>query len=302
MKIEIDTGAGVCPGVARAIRIAEEKLAQQDSVVSVGPLIHNPIEISRLEKNGLQTFPQTEFESAENLAGKFSDKMLLVRAHGISPKLQEKIRKNGLQILDATCPKVTRIQRLIHKYSVAGFQVVIVGKAEHPEVLGLAGSAVGKVFIVLKQEALEKIPPAGKTLLVAQTTTNQENFEKIAHALKLRIPELVVKNTICSAVSKRHAHLQEFARRCDVVLFVGGHHSSNTRELFLLCQQANSRSFRIEKSTEIDFQWFEGAQTVGVSGSASTPIWQLKKIAAFLTEYFQNGFSKINIKEELLNG
>jgi 4-hydroxy-3-methylbut-2-enyl diphosphate reductase len=302
MKIIIDQGAGVCPGVARAIRLAEENLAQKQALVAVGPLIHNEVEVARLSESGLLTVPQEAFEASGEFAARFKGNSLLVRAHGISPALRKKFETNGFKIIDATCPKVQRVQQLIKKYSAAGFQVVIVGKKNHPEVIGLAGSATGKAFIILTEAEVGTIFQDQKTVLVAQTTTNQENFEKIAHALKLRIPELVVENTICRSVSNRHQRLQEFARSCDGVVFVGGKHSSNTRELFVLCQQANFRSYRIEKGDEIDFQWFEGAETVGVSGSASTPVWQLEEIAGYLTAHYKIRPTKINIKEVHLNG
>jgi len=302
MKIIIDPGAGVCPGVARAIRLAEETLAKTPALVSVGPLIHNDVEVARLEQAGLQTVPQEVFETQTSLAEQFQSKMLLIRAHGISPALRRLFAENGLKVLDATCPKVQRVQEVIKKYSAEGYQVVIVGKANHPEVIGLAGSTSGKVFIIQEEAAVASIPVHEKTLLVAQTTTNQEKFEKIIDAIQRRNPEVVVKHTICRAVSNRHQRLREFAERCDVVLFVGGKQSSNTRELFGICQQANPRSFRIEKREEIDFEWLRGAVSVGLSGSASTPVWQLEVISEYLTAHFNLRPTKINIKEVLVNG
>lgn len=302
MKIIIDTGAGVCPGVARAIRLAEETLAKQPILVSVGPLIHNDVEVARLGQAGLKTLPQEVFETQTSLAEQFRGQVLLVRAHGISPALRRKFTENGLKVLDATCPKVQRVQEVIKKYSDAGYQVVIVGKANHPEVIGLAGSASGPVFIIQEEAEVASITVDAKTLLVAQTTTNQEKFEKLIDTIRLRIPEVVVKHTICRAVSNRHQRIHDFARSCDVVLFVGGKQSSNTRELFGICQQANPRSYRIEKSDEIDFEWLRGAVSIGISGSASTPVWQLEVISEYLTAHFNFSPTKINIKEVLVNG
>jgi len=297
MKILIDNTAGVCPGVARAIRLAEEKLQQGVRLVSIGPLIHNPVEIERLAQLGLITVPQEIFEKDETWAQQYAGAVLLVRTHGISQKLRQKLLNQHFELLDATCPKVKRVQDMIHQYSGQDYQIVIVGKKDHPEVIGLAGAAVNQPIVILDPQAAQHIPANNKTLLVAQTTTNQENFLNIGAILKQRINGLEIKNTICNAVNQRHQRLQKFAPQFDSVLFVGGRHSSNTRELFRICQTANPRSYWIERFDETDSQWLREVESVGISGSASTPYWQLEQIQSHLENISHDSFTKIKIKE-----
>lgn len=282
MIIQIDSDAGVCPGVRRAIRMAEDALSKGDKIVAVGPLIHNRLENERLSTRGLEIAPQDEFEKNNHWAPKYTNVKYLIRTHGISPVLRNQFEEKSCQIIDATCPKVRRSQRLIESFSQDGYQIVIVGKAAHPEVVALVGASLTVPSVILKPEELGRIDLNKKIMVIAQTTTNRQNFHTIIDYLRNNTNELLVKDTICNAVSDRHQLLQTFASQFDVVFFVGGRNSSNTKELYKICRDVNINTYLIESYPEIDPQWLNKAERVGISGSASTPRWQLERIQSFL--------------------
>lgn len=282
MKVVIDKNAGVCGGVSRALRFAEDALKNGKATVSIGPLIHNQVEIDRLSQLGLETVPQDIFEKSNGWIKKYADSNLLIRAHGIAPTLQKSFEKDGFSIIDGTCPKVRNSLEIIGKYAEDGYQIIIVGKAEHPEVKAMVGAAANSAIVVLKYDEAQKVEIAPKCLVIAQTTTNQQNFLKIVESFREQNSDIIVKNTICNAVSKRHEHLKSFAKQHDVIIFIGGKNSSNTKELFEICRAENYQSYLIEKFSEIDLQWLLEARSVGISGSASTPWWQLERIRSEL--------------------
>ncbi|MBN2088357.1 4-hydroxy-3-methylbut-2-enyl diphosphate reductase [candidate division KSB1 bacterium] len=282
MRIEIDRNAGVCPGVLRAIRLCEDELKKNGELIAVGPIIHNSQEVERLASLGLRTIKQDTFESNDEWREKYQGKRLFIRTHGISPTLRGQFEVANCELIDGTCPTVLRSQKWIDEYAKDGYQIVIIGKPTHAEVLALKGAAPGVTHVAMEIEDLSQLDFQKKTMVIAQTTINQKIFEELTHFLKLKVNNLVIKNTICRAVNLRHENLREFAASVDMVLFVGGRHSSNTNELFQICLSRNPDSHLIESPEEIQIDWLKNVNCVGISGSASTPLWQMEQVKAHL--------------------
>ncbi len=277
MRIVIDEKAGPCGGVKRVIKLAERSLAAGDNVASRGEIIHNNVEIARLEKLGLQTNKETYTGSADNTAQK-----LLIRAHGAGPEVFERANQSGVEVIDGTCPVVTRSQKTAKKYHDQGYQVVVVGKPKHAEVIAILGHCDNQAKVVHNLDDIDQLDPQRPTFVLAQTTINETYFFKMLAAIKKHVKTVEQRNTICAFVSNREDQLRKFAAECDVVLMVGGKNSSNTRVMFGVCQSVNPRSYWIETAEDIEPQWMIDSDVVGISGSASTPDWLLKKIAAIL--------------------
>lgn len=283
MIVTVDKFSGFCWGVVRTIEIAEQELEQGRPLYSLGEIIHNPMEIGRMEEKGLQTVGQKDLE---NLKGA----TVLIRAHGEPPETYRKARELGITIVDATCPVVTKVQERIRRFYLDGYQVVIFGKKDHAEVIGLVGQTNGEAVVVRSPEELDRVALDRKTVLFSQTTMDKPTFARIRDELKRRIADLVVgtfedeavefhaKDTICGQVSGRDKKLREFARQNDVMIFVAGRHSSNGKVLFEIAREENRRTHFIEHAGELKAEWFDGAATVGISGATSTPQWLMEQI------------------------
>ncbi len=289
MKVTVDKNSGFCWGVVRAIDFAEAELADSAAhgtgkLYSLGDIIHNPEEIDRLGKKGLQTISLKDLENVKNAK-------VLIRAHGEPPSTYEIAKKHNLEIIDATCPVVTKLQERIKKFYDDGYQVVIFGKKDHAEVIGLRGVCNEEAIIVKSvEEALQKIDLKRKTVLFSQTTMDKPTFYAIKEALSRKIKDLVVgtmediakgflaKDTICGQVSGRDKKLREFAAQNDVMIFVAGRNSSNGKVLFEICKESNASSYFIENESELQPHWFENAESIGVTGATSTPQWLMEKI------------------------
>jgi 4-hydroxy-3-methylbut-2-en-1-yl diphosphate reductase len=283
MIVRVDAGAGFCWGVVRTVDIAEEGLGSDGPLASLGPVIHNPQETARLKEQGLSVVTHDDFP---RLAGT----RVLIRAHGEPPSTYALARTHGVTLIDATCPVVTKVQERIRRFFEQGYQVVIFGKPDHAEVIGLVGQTDGQAIVIHGVDEAKTIDPARKTVLFSQTTMDKETFRRIAQELRTRITEFVVatqeesavefhaKDTICGQVSGRDKKLREFAAANDVMVFVAGKNSSNGRVLFDICHEANARSYFVEHEGEVRDEWFAGAQSAGVSGATSTPPWLLERV------------------------
>jgi len=283
MRIVIDEKAGPCGGVKRVIRLAEQKLAAGEKVVSRGEVIHNNIEIARLEKLGLKT-AQEDFIQSESRKDK--DQKLLIRAHGVGPEVFRQAEEHGVEVIDGTCPVVTRSQKLANKYYEQGYQVVVIGKPKHPEVIAIVGHCNNQAKVVYNLADIENLDPDQRTFVMAQTTIDEHYFSEMLAAIQERVKTIEQRNTICAFVSNREEQLREFSKDCDVVLFVGGKNSSNTRVMHEVCRSINPRSHWIETSDDIDPSWLNETDTIGISGSASTPDWLIEEIAADVCKRF----------------
>lgn len=283
MTVEIDPDSGFCGGVIRAISAAERFLSVPGrSLYSLGAIVHNEEELSRLSSLGL--VPVADISEVPQGAS------VLIRAHGVAPDVYRKAE--GHEIVDCTCPVVLKLQKDIRSayQRVRSLpepgQVLIFGKVGHPEVLGLLGQTDGEAVIVEDASQLPALIAAGTVRtdremeLFSQTTKSPDGYRQLQECLEpvMKAP-FKVHDTICSQVASRHAKLSVFAARHDVVLFVSGRTSSNGKVLCELCRSVNPRTYRIGSPGDIQPEWFDGAQSVGVCGATSTPRWLLEKVA-----------------------
>jgi 4-hydroxy-3-methylbut-2-enyl diphosphate reductase len=278
MKIEIDSESGFCFGVVRAITEAEGAL-KSGPVASLGDIVHNRVEVQRLESLGLKTISHKDIPT---LAGE----RMLIRAHGEPPKTYALAKATGVEIIDATCPVVAALQRKVKaaydKMCEVGGTVVILGKRGHAEVIGLTGQVDEAAIVVEGEEDLQLIDFSRPIYFLSQTTQSIEKFYRLADIMRKRLPNeamFTADDTICRRVSSREEHLREFASQHDVVIFVCGRKSSNGKVLFDVCRKANERTYNIEERSELQGVWFEGVESVGICGATSTPKWLMEEIA-----------------------
>lgn len=270
MKAVIDPLAGFCGGVQRAILIAERTLECEGRLTVKGELIHNRLEMERLRNLGLEIIGDLD---------QIGDRPVLVRTHGEEGSFFERAREIKLNFIDATCPKVLRSQNVIKRAYQEGKQIVIVGRVNHPEVIALQGHCSGRAIVVKDEAVPPSLNPNLPTLLIAQTTVSPDLFMKWQERLLDLVKDLEIFDSRCSFVTRRQEELRKFAARYPAVIFVGGKNSSNTALLFNVCRQVNARTYFIEDETELDPSWFRDLDRVGITGSASTPMWLLKKVA-----------------------
>ncbi len=279
MHIEIDDKSGFCFGVVRAITEAERALGEGGTVYSLGDIVHNRIEVQRLEALGLRTVTHADMP---RLAGC----RLFIRAHGEPPTTYDAARRLGIGIIDATCPVVARLQRRVKQAHEAmravGGQVVILGKRGHAEVVGLTGQVAEPTVVIERAEDLAQIDFARPIHFLSQTTQSIALFEELGAEMRRRAADpaqVRLDDTICRQVSGREAHLAQFAARFDAVVFVCGRKSSNGKVLYEVCRRANPRCRNIEEPAELDPAWFEGVRSVGICGATSTPKWLMQRVA-----------------------
>lgn len=282
MEIRIDDNSGFCFGVVRAIGEAEAALREHGEVYSLGDIVHNRVEVQRLEALGLHTITHADMEG---LGGR----RLLIRAHGEPPATYRRAEVLGIDVIDATCPVVARLQRRLREayqqMQAVGGSVVLLGKRGHAEVVGLTGQVGDDVVVVEGVDDLVAVDFSRPIYFLSQTTQSIALFNSLAEELRQRATEgvsVTIDDTICRRVAGREALLADFSRGVDVVLFVAGRKSSNGRVLCDVCRRANSRTYHIEDATEIDVAWLEGAQSVGICGATSTPRWLMEDVAIAL--------------------
>lgn len=278
MEVIIDDNSGFCFGVVRAIGEAESALERVGEVYSLGDIVHNRVEVQRLEQLGLHTISHEDMPRLEG-------RTLLIRAHGEPPRTYRMAEELGITIIDATCPVVARLQRRLReaydKMQEVGGSVVLLGKRGHAEVIGLTGQADDDVVVVENEADLNNVDFRRPIYFLSQTTQSIALFNQLAEEIKARAKGVTVNidDTICRRVAGREALLADFSRSVDVVIFVSGRKSSNGRVLYEVCRGANPRSYNIEESSEIDWSWLEGAERVGICGATSTPRWLMEQVA-----------------------
>ena len=283
-RVEIDNGSGFCFGVVTAIRKAEEELAKGGTLYCLGDIVHNNREVERLEKMGLITI------NHEQLA-QLHDVKVLLRAHGEPPETYEMARKNGIEIIDATCPVVLRLQKKIkQEYLLEDDpekQIVIYGKNGHAEVLGLVGQTAGSAIVIEKLEEAKQLDFKRSICLYSQTTKSLEEFGKIVEYIQQHISPEVSFNysdTICRQVVNRIPNIRNFAAAHDRIFFVSGKKSSNGKILFNECLRVNPNSFLIDNAQEIDRKLLKEALSIGICGATSTPKWLMEEVAKNINE------------------
>jgi 4-hydroxy-3-methylbut-2-enyl diphosphate reductase len=286
IKVEIDSYSGFCFGVIKAIKHAETELKNKETLYCLGDIVHNSMEVARLEKAGLRTISEKEYH-------RLNDETVLVRAHGQPPETYKYARQNNIKLIDATCPVVLSLQKKVKasykKYLLKKGQLVIYGKKGHAEVVALNGQIRNNGLIIERVEDLNKIDYSRPVCLYSQTTMRVDEFRHIAGIIKKNMKpgiKLEVKDTICRQVANRVPQLKEFAKNFDLFLFVAGAKSSNGKYLFSVCREVNPASYYISGTDDIDPSWFEEVITVGISGATSTPEWLMKEVAFFVKNTF----------------
>lgn len=279
IKVEIDEGSGFCFGVVTAINKAEEELAKGETLYCLGDIVHNSREVERLKTMGLITINREEFKQLRNAK-------VLLRAHGEPPETYMIARENNIEIIDATCSVVLRLQKRIKQEFLQDAandekQIVIYGKNGHAEVLGLVGQTDGKAIVIEKAEEVKKLDLNKSIRLFSQTTKSLDEFQEIVAYIKQNIsPEATFEyyDTICRQVANRMPKLREFAATHDLIFFVSGKKSSNGKMLFEECLKVNANSHLIDNEKEIDPSLLQNVQSIGVCGATSTPKWLMEKI------------------------
>ena len=277
-NIEIDRESGFCFGVTTAIKKAQEELAKGTPLYCVGDIVHNVQECERLKKLGLITINHEEYAKLKNVK-------VLLRAHGEPPETYRIAAENNIEIIDATCPVVLRLQKRIKqeyttKEPEKDKQIVIYGKNGHAEVLGLVGQTNGEAIVIEKIQEVSKIDLNKDVRLYSQTTKSLDEFREIVSYIEKSIsPNATFQyfDTICRQVANRMPNIRKFAASHDVILFVSGQKSSNGKILFQECKGVNDRTYQVDKPEDIDMDWFKDARSIGVCGATSTPKWLMDK-------------------------
>jgi len=262
MKVLLAEKCGFCLGVNNAIELAKKTLAEQDNVYSLGPIIHNQEVVQELAQSGLRTVDSVD---------EIDCGTVLIRSHGATIQQLQQINKKGLQIVDATCVLVKRLQKISQQLNEDGYEVVIIGDEDHPEVQGIVGFAKN-VLVIGSKPDLHKLPDRGKLGVICQTTQSPDYFAEIlGEIVKRGFSELKVINTLCREAIKRQDSAVELCRKVDIMFVLGGLHSANTRKLAELCKKHNKQTFHLQNWKELDKTMLYGKNTAGVTAGASTP-------------------------------
>jgi len=284
MNITIDMNSGFCFGVVHAIEVAERELGKGRPLFSLGDIVHNNMEVNRLKDKGLHIIEHRELS-------KLRDAKVLIRAHGEPPETYRTALTNNIQLIDASCPVVLRLQNIIRKgydeMKKTGGQIVILGKEGHAEVNGLVGQTNYSAIIINSELDLNKIDYRKPVRFYSQTTQSSEFFKSLSAIIRQKMEEAMPENpcdftaydTTCRQVSQRDTELKAFAGEHEIILFVSGKQSSNGMVLFGICKSVNENSYLVSDEPDIRKEWFGGVSDVGICGATSTPMWLMEKIA-----------------------
>lgn len=295
LNVEIDKNSGYCFGVEYAIQMAEEEMRLSgQSLYCLGDIVHNDMEVQRLHQQGLRIINREEFR-------KLQDCKVLIRAHGEPPETYEYAMKNNIELIDASCPVVLKLQHRVKnafdRMEQQEGQIVIYGQEGHAEVIGLTGQTNGKAIIVMNEEDLDKIDFTKPVTLFSQTTKSTKGFyhikdliEKRLHAAQHNNDEnlLNTHDSICRQVSNREPQLKKFAAEHDVIIFVSSKKSSNGKALYNTCKTVNNQSFFIVNEEELEPSWFDNINSAGICGATSTPTWLMEKVARAIETMHNN--------------
>jgi len=283
MNVTIDPNSGFCFGVVYAIQMAEDELDATGKLYCLGDIVHNNMEVDRLKAKGLQIINHDDLSDLH-------DCKVLIRAHGEPPSTYELALKNNIELIDASCPVVLKLQNRV-KTSFEGIhddaQIVIYGQPGHAEVNGLVGQTDGRAIVVFEEKDLDNIDYDKPVHFFSQTTKSTIGFEKMVRDIQERIVnhkgsleegDFVTNDTLCRQVSNREPQLKRFATAYEVVVFVSGRKSSNGKALYAVCKNVNPDSYFVSSADEIDAEWFNGKQTVGIAGATSTPMWLMEQV------------------------
>ena len=288
MQVTIDKNSGYCFGVEFAIKMAEDEMEHSDKLYCLGDIVHNDMEVKRLSEKGLVVIDRDQLQELTNCK-------VLIRAHGEPPETYRTAIQNNIELIDASCPVVLKLQHRVKtafdKMEREKGQIVIYGKKGHAEVIGLTGQTLEKAIVVMGESDLDKIDFNRPVTLFSQTTKSTKGFYEISKKIEDRIKEAKgelteldynANDSICRQVSNREPQLKKFAEDNDVILFVSGKKSSNGKALYQVCLSQNPRSFFVENETELDPEWFHFGDKVGICGATSTPMWLMEQVKSYV--------------------
>jgi 4-hydroxy-3-methylbut-2-enyl diphosphate reductase len=292
MKVKLARTAGFCMGVRRAMEmVLAEANRQKGPLFTLGPLIHNNQVLELLESKGVHTVNDVEG---------LNDGRIVIRAHGIPPELRRRLKRTGLAVIDATCPRVAHVQAIIRYQTKKGRHAVIVGDRDHAEVVGLMGYGERPVHVIRSASEVPSLPLLESPFVVAQTTQNEDNFQEVVRALKLRFPDLLVFDTICEATRERQQEVRSLNGTVDALVVVGGYHSGNTRRLVQVAKEEGLPVFHVETEKELDRKALSEMEVVGVTAGASTPNWMIRNVLCEIESirgrwesFLARGFKKV---------
>lgn len=276
MEVKIAKEAGFCFGVKRAMKMAWDELENnEDGIYALGPLIHNKQAVDRYEKKGLKTINTIDEVPANN--------NMIIRSHGVSESVYNESKEKGINVVDTTCPFVTKIHKIVKKYFDDGYGIIVIGDKKHPEVIGINGWCKNKALIIKNIDEIDDIEfdKLKKYCVVAQTTINIDLCNQIVKKLSNKIEGIVFKNTICSATKERQQAAKELSKEVDCMVVIGGKHSSNTQKLVNICKEVVP-TFDIETKDELNLDLLSNFNSVGVTAGASTPDWIIEDVVSFL--------------------
>lgn len=275
MQVLLADEYGFCFGVERAVDMVEDALQEGNTVRSLGPLIHNEQEMARLGEQGVTTISEPVQIGRGETA--------VIRAHGVTPEVQKELEEKAAKVVDATCPFVTRVQKLAARAAEQDRHVVVIGSPDHPEMIGVKGYAPDHAFVIRDETEVASLPRLRNPLVVSQTTIKAKTFFDTAEAIKTKTDdEVQIVNTICSATRDRQDAARALSGMVDAFYIIGGRHSSNSVKLLAVCKEQCEKSFLIETEEEIDASDIIGAERVGVTAGASTPEWLIQKVVKHL--------------------
>lgn len=293
MEVNIDQNSGYCFGVEFAIRMAEDEMLESGPLYCLGDIVHNAMEVQRLNEKGLKIISKDDLKNIKNAR-------VLIRAHGEPPETYRIALENNLELIDASCPVVLKLQNRVKnafdKMEESEGQLVIYGKPGHAEVIGLTGQTRNKATVVMTNEDLDVLDFSKPITLFSQTTKSTKGFYDIKSEIEKRIEQsgggqldeinnFKANDSICRQVSGREPQLTRFAQANDVILFVSGKKSSNGRALYGVCEEHNPRSYFIEDVPDLDMSWFNPNDKIGICGATSTPVWLMEKIAKHINDF-----------------
>jgi len=275
MEIKIAKTAGFCFGVKRAIKMAEEELKKQSVVYSIGNIVHNKHIINELSKKGLVV--------VENIEDIPDNSTVIIRAHGITKEGIKKCQEKNLEIIDTTCPNVKKVHNLVEKYSQDGYKIIIIGEAEHPEVVGIKGWSTSDTIVVNEEYNFEQLKEISNVCVVSQTTMNQKKNEEIIKKIEENIESPAIFNTVCSATDERQTELKKLAQEVDVMIVIGDKTSSNSNRLYEISKGICNNSYFIENIDELCLNFLDNSCKIGITAGASTPNELIQEVVDGIT-------------------
>jgi 4-hydroxy-3-methylbut-2-en-1-yl diphosphate reductase len=294
MEVTIDKNSGYCFGVEFAIKMAEDEMEGSDKLYCLGDIVHNDMEVKRLSEKGLIVIDRDQLQE-------LNDCKVLIRAHGEPPETYRTAIENNIELIDASCPVVLKLQHRVKtafdKMEKENGQIVIYGKKGHAEVIGLTGQTLEKAIVVMEDKDLEKIDFAKPVTLFSQTTKSTKGFYELKSKIEEKIKaekgvlnelDFNANDSICRQVSNREPQLSNFAKENDIIIFVSGKKSSNGKALFQVCKGVNERSYFVENESEIDPIWLNSNDRVGICGATSTPMWLMEQVMRHLKSMEEN--------------